>query len=549
MANARADLSKVRTYRLRDRHSLVQREHFVGPQDAALPPTADITRVAEAIAAATDTGSAVIWHLGGHVIKRGLAPVIIDLMERGAITHVASNGAAAIHDYEIALQGQTSEDVATSIEDGSFGMAEETGAEMNAAIKMGAADGLGCGEALGRWLDSSGAAHLELSVLHAAYRLGIPYTVHAAIGTDIIHQHPSCDFAAVGGTSGTDFKALIASVASLDGGVFCNFGSAVIGPEVFLKALSVARNLGHHVAVFTTANFDLVSLAAPTEPSTPDEVEYYYRPKKNVLIRPVSLGGAGVHVVGDHSATIPSLAAAVRERVGPLRRRDAVAPTDGESLTADYPLAAEILRERVSSIPELAHCAEGVTQAFRLLRQTFAGSGTLFVCGNGGSHADAAHITGELNKSMEIPRPLPPSYRDQLNAAGAPELAQALQGGLRTVTLGTNAALTSAICNDIEAPAVELAQELYALARPGDVLLALSTSGRSANVVNACQVARTRGVSSIALTGGDGGRLRELVDILICAPGADTPTIQHSHRLIYHALCAMLERQFFGTRP
>jgi hypothetical protein len=314
------DLSKVRTYPVVRRENLVALDDFVLPATAPLPfESAELAEIGQRIVAARKGGRPVIWMFGGHVVKSGLAPVLIDLMEQGVITHLASNGAATIHDFEIAMLGHTSEDVAKSIEDGSFGMAEETGSFMNRATRAGARDGIGMGEALGRWLaDSDGFDYRGYSLLYNAYRLGIPYTVHVAVGTDIIHQHPECDFAAVGATSGQDFRVLTKSVSELEGGVFCNFGSAVIGPEVFLKALSVVRNLGYTVKQFTTANFDLVPLETDyRRPAAKDRPEYYYRPKKNIVIRPVSMGGKGFHITGDHRATIPNLSRMVRQGLLP----------------------------------------------------------------------------------------------------------------------------------------------------------------------------------------------------------------------------------------
>ncbi len=304
------NLAHVRTYPLPDRQSRVALENLVYPETPAPAfESPDLEEVAGRIAAARQAGRPVIWMIGGHVVKRGLAPLLIDLMQRGVITHLASNGASTIHDFEIALQGSTSEDVATALENGSFGMAEETGGLMNRAIRAGARDGLGIGEALGRMIaEDERFQYRENSLLYTAYRLRIPYTVHVAIGTDIIHQHPAVDFAATGWASGQDFKIFTNSVCELEGGVFCNFGSAVLGPEVFLKALSIARNLGNPVRVFTTANFDLIPLDGDyRRPVGDDEPEYYYRPRKNIVNRPVLLGGKGFHICGEHLETIPNL--------------------------------------------------------------------------------------------------------------------------------------------------------------------------------------------------------------------------------------------------
>ena len=315
------DLGPVRTYSLARRPSRVMVDDFVRP-GGVLPPfenpdsqPSELDEVAERIVQARRKCAPVIVMLGGHVVKRGLALLLIDLMERGVVTHLASNGAASIHDFEIALQGSTSEDVASSLEDGSFGMAEETGAWMNAAIHAGVAQGMGAGEALGARMDER-FRFREYSLLYNAYRLGIPYTLHIAIGTDIIHQHPLADFAALGWASGQDFKIFTQAVTRLEGGVFCNFGSSVIGPEVFLKALSIARNLGNPVRVITTANFDLLPLGDYRRPLGDDQIEYYYRPRKNIINRPTSLGGRGFHITGDHKDTLPNLAARVLARLG-----------------------------------------------------------------------------------------------------------------------------------------------------------------------------------------------------------------------------------------
>ncbi len=275
-----------------------------------LPPfeSSDLREVAERIVDARKNGRPVIWMMGAHVIKCGLSPIVIDLMKQGAVTHVASNGAVTIHDFEIALIGETSEDVATSIEDGTFGMAEETGLLMNLAVQRGVHDGLGYGESLGRMIaEDDRFKFREYSALYYSYNLGIPFTVHVALGTDIIHQHPKCNFAVLGEAAERDFKTYTAAVSQLEGGVFLNFGSAVIGPEVFLKALSIARNLGFKVEKFTTANFDLKPITDYDRPRRQDEPDYYYRPLKNIVIRPPSMGGKGFHITGDHVVTIPNL--------------------------------------------------------------------------------------------------------------------------------------------------------------------------------------------------------------------------------------------------
>jgi hypothetical protein len=274
---------------------------------AALPDVLvarDFLAVVDATVAAVRAKKGVIVMLGGHVVKTGLAPVIVDLMKRGIVTHVATNGSAAIHDYELARFGATSEDVATGLRDGTFGMANETGGEMNAAFTAGMKDGIGMGEALGRALsEHSDLAGGEMSILLQSYRLGRPMTIHAALGAEIIHQHPAANGAAIGDTSHRDFRRLAHVVTTLhDGGVALNLGSAVIMPEVFLKALTIARNLGGGKPTgFITADFDMTR---------------HYRPRMNVVQRPTLEGGKGYEITGHHEIMVPLLAWAVVERLG-----------------------------------------------------------------------------------------------------------------------------------------------------------------------------------------------------------------------------------------
>jgi hypothetical protein len=241
--------------------------------------------------------------LGGHVVKTGLAPVMVDLMKRGIVTHIATNGSAAIHDYELARFGATSEDVAAGLRDGTFGMANETGSEMNGAFTAGMKDGIGMGEALGRALDQNkDLAGGDMSILLQSYRLGHPMTIHAALGAEIIHQHPATDGAAIGDTSHRDFRRLADIVRGLhDGGVALNLGSAVIMPEVFLKALTIARNLGAGKPTgFVTADFDMTR---------------HYRPRMNVVQRPTLESGKGYEITGHHELMVPLLAWAIVEKL------------------------------------------------------------------------------------------------------------------------------------------------------------------------------------------------------------------------------------------
>ncbi len=280
-----------------------------GAQAEAVFDDPDFALLAQRIRAARAKGRPVIWFCGAHVIKNGLSRYLIALLEKGFITHIAGNGATAIHDFELAYLGGTSENVPTAIEDGSFGMWEETGRWMNEAIAEGARAGRGYGEALAQYMHDRPERfpHREDCVLYRAWQLGVPATYHITIGTDIIHQHPTADFAATGQISGLDFRRFCGSVAGMDGGVFCNFGSAVTGAEVFLKALSIARNLGHPTFDITTANFDLKPLHDYRSRVGYADPDYYYRPRKNIVNRPVSRGGVGWHFCVDHQVSIPAL--------------------------------------------------------------------------------------------------------------------------------------------------------------------------------------------------------------------------------------------------
>jgi len=258
----------------------------------------DFRKVVQAIVAAHRAKKAVVFMLGGHIVKTGLAPMLIELMRRGVITHVAMNGSGAIHDYEIARFGATSEDVAKGLVDGTFGMAEETGRGLNEAFNAGFENGWGMGEAVARALEKSELAHPEQSIILNAARLGIGCTVHAAIGAEITHQHPAVSGAAIGDTSHRDFRRLAAALPALhDGGVALNLGSAVIMPEVFLKALTIARNLGNgRPTGFTTCDLDM---------------QRHYRPRMNVVLRPTQGSGKGYEITGHHEIMVPLLTWAV----------------------------------------------------------------------------------------------------------------------------------------------------------------------------------------------------------------------------------------------
>lgn len=305
------DLSDVRTYPLASRPGKVRSEAFARPSApgvtidrliASLPDVlaaADLRAIVAAIVDAKIAGRGVVWGVGAHVVKTGLSPVIIDLMERGFVSAIAANGATTIHDFEVALSGSTSEDVDGTLGAGRFGMAEETGRLLNDTITSGVAGGLGIGQAVGRFLHNGRYPHGHVSILATAARLGIPVTVHVAIGTDIIHMHPSASGSALGEGSLRDFRYFVGNVARLQGGVYLNCGSAVVLPEVFLKAVALVRNRGLSLADLTTVNLDFVR---------------HYRPQTNVVVRPTAGTGHGYSLVGHHEIMIPLLAAAIIDR-------------------------------------------------------------------------------------------------------------------------------------------------------------------------------------------------------------------------------------------
>ena len=303
------DLSTVRTYPLSSRKSKAHAADFAQPfkQDGgrslidSMPSIlagSDLKAIVTAMRRARDDGRGLIWGIGAHVLKTGLSPVLIDLMERGYICALATNGAGVIHDFELALTGATSEDVDEALGPGRFGMADETGRELNAAINSGVGKGLGLGQAVVEYLHHSRPNHANVSVLAAAGRLEIPVTVHVAIGTDIIHMHPDASGASLGEGSLRDFRYFVSNVARLEHGVYLNCGSAVVLPEVFLKAVALARNTGRSLDGLTTINIDFVR---------------QYRPQTNVVSRPVAGIGRGYSLVGHHEILIPLLAAALSD--------------------------------------------------------------------------------------------------------------------------------------------------------------------------------------------------------------------------------------------
>jgi hypothetical protein len=309
------NVSDLKTYPLKKRHSKVRISDFAKSWRKggsfsrfyrALPDilaVKTLRAVARAIAQAHRRGRPVIVGIGAHVIKVGLTPILVTWMEQGLITAVAMNGAGIIHDFELALMGHTSEEVDDEIDDGRFGMTEETGRILNEAITQGHRNGQGMGEAVGQYITRSKNQfpNRRTSILATGATLGIPVTVHVAVGTDVIHMHPTADGAAIGATSLLDFRRLAAVVASMEGGVYLNIGSAVVLPEVFLKTVSLGRNLGHTLSNITTVNMDFLS---------------HYRPLTNVVRRPTQKGGKGYSLIGHHEIMLPLLVAAVAEELG-----------------------------------------------------------------------------------------------------------------------------------------------------------------------------------------------------------------------------------------
>ncbi len=304
------DRSRLKLRPLAERAHDLKLEHWLA-LDAEPPPfTGDrdaLRRLAARIRTARENGRSVILMMGAHVIRAGVSRHIIDLLERGIITHVAMNGAGAIHEYELARIGATTESVARYIASGEFGLWKETGL-LNDWIAEGCRDGLGMGEVIGRKLLESGYPNVDLTILAAGYRLGVPVTLHVGIGYDIIHEHPNCDGAAVGATSYRDFLIFARSVESLEGGVLLNFGSAVMGPEVYLKALAMARNLGGEIRNFATAVFDVQNLHTDfRKEASKNDAAYYFRPYKTILVRTVADGGESFYFQSDHRASVPAL--------------------------------------------------------------------------------------------------------------------------------------------------------------------------------------------------------------------------------------------------
>ena len=306
------DFSRIRTYPIRERPNKVHLDElarawkkgggfaqFIDSLPRLLVGN-DFRAIVRATATAVRSNKPVVAMMGAHTVKCGLNPIFVDLIQRGVINAVAFNGATAIHDFELAYIGETSEDVQRGLDDGSFGMIDETGRLMNLALAAGVKQGIGAGRALGEAIVTGQFRNRELSILHQGVASSVPVTVHIAVGTDIIHQHPTTDGSVLGEATYLDFQKFAAVVAKLEGGIVLNIGSAVVMPEVFLKALTIARNLGHKVENFTTVTFDMVR---------------HYRPTENVVRRPTHKGGHGYYIVGHHELLVPLWAAATLEQL------------------------------------------------------------------------------------------------------------------------------------------------------------------------------------------------------------------------------------------
>jgi hypothetical protein len=305
---------------LKERRNLVDLKSVLELGEVGVPfDDSALLPVADAIAGGVQNASAVIMMMGAHVIKQGLSRYVCEMVRRGWVSLVACNGACPIHDFELARIGATSESVSENIRDGRFGAWAETG-ELNDIVRRGCEEGLGFGEAVGKFVAESDFPHKDLSILAGAYQASVPATVHVGIGQDIVHQHPNCDGAGIGETSYRDFLIFTRELENIEGGVVLCCGTAVMGPEVFLKALSMVRNVasaeGKEVRKFTTAVFDLLPLSGDlrNEPGK-DEPEYYYRPYKTMLVRTVRDGGESYYIRGDHRATLPALYRLLAERI------------------------------------------------------------------------------------------------------------------------------------------------------------------------------------------------------------------------------------------
>ena len=482
------DLTRVTTYPIAQRRNLVHLADLRSP-DAPAPDfdSEELEHVAEAIVTARRGSRPVLWMIGAHVVKSGLSRLVIDLMQRGIVTHVAGNGAVSIHDFELALIGETSEDVATSIEDGSFGMADETGRLMNQAIRAGVRDGLGYGAVARPPLRYRPGRFPHRDVEHPLQRLPARHPGHDP--RDHRHRHhPPAPARGLRRPSarpaGSTFRPICRYRREAGGRRLLQLRLRRHRPRGLPQGPDHRPQPGPHRRRITTANFDLLPLRGDYHADVgKDDIEYYYRPRKNIVNRPTSLGGEGYHITGDHVVTIPSL----HHRVTAALEQVPLHP-EPPAVVSLSTAAGGILARSHRAAPRARGGRDRPGSRLRELVHCFRTGGTLYLCGNGGGMADALHISGELLKSYAHPRPLPEGLLRGL--ASQPDgglLARNLEGGLRAVVLGANPALSSAVANDRPDRDVALAQELLALAHPGDVLLGISTSGNARNVAYAAR--------------------------------------------------------------
>lgn len=538
-----------------ERHRL-DLEDLIRPDDAA--PACDEPQLGElagCIAQARRAARPVIWMVGGDVVNSGLSRLVIDLLRRGIITHVAGDGSLAVHDVGLALSGQTGGDAGAPLGDRGLGVPEETGAALHRAIRQAVRDGLGCGEGVGRFIsEGEGFQHPEESILYQGYLLGVPVTLHVALAAEALAGHRECDFAALGWASGQDFRIYCAAVAGLAGGVHLTCGSPTMASELFGNALSIVRNLGHAVEHFTTGCLASAGsrrdCAHGVPRDDPCESRGSFGHRRQRLL---PAGRVEYHVGCGLRTALPDLhhrlVAELGDEIrpGPVERPPQTVEQALALLAERSMGAARALRDLLARCPALGQVAPDLARAYLEISQSQRVGGTLFLAGNGGSMADALHVSGELLKSYKRPRPLPPSLIRQLARQPSGEiLARNLDGGLRAVVLGVNTALSSAVANDNAERCMGFAQELLSLARTGDVLLGISTSGRAQNVRHAASVARARSLTTIALTGAEGGPLARQADIALRVPAHETDRVQEQHVLVYHCLCEMLEEGFFG---
>lgn len=486
------DLGQARIASLDEWPELLQADDLAHHQ-AIRSGAPELGPVAERIAAVRRAGRPVIGFLGAEAVTAGLRPLLVDLLRRGLLTHIAMSGAAASRDFALVVSSATA-------------------AGLHQAIRDGARAGLGLGEALGCFLAGHEGEERELSVLYQAYRLAVPITIHVTIGADALSLAAGPDLGALGFASGQDFRVLCASLADPAGGMLVNLGWSDTGLEVLSSALATIRSLELDAGDFTTAG-----IAGPLDQNL------------------AALHAMFTHVMG--SPAPGEILTPQPATTAPLDPDEMLAAVEQRSAAA-----AEALQDLTRRHPALQAVAGDLARAYLAIARSLDCGGTLFLCGNGGSFSDALHISGEMLKSYARPRPIPAAHRSRLAGERNGEvLAANLERGLRAIVLGANPALNSAVSNDFSARDLSYAQELYALARPGDAFLGISTSGKAANVGNAASVARALGLTTIALTGPDGGPLAAQVDVPIRAPGARTDRIQEQHVVLYHTLCEMLE--------